>query len=145
MATGRLVLLLAAVLAGAAAAADFKSVASPAAILFDAPSSKAKKLYIVNRGYPLEVTVQLEGWTKVRDANGAFSWIETKELSERRTALMRANPVQVRQTADEKAAVVFEAQSGVVLDIVGSEPGWLQVRHEDGAAGYVRANQAWGQ
>lgn len=131
--------------AGAAGAPEFRSVAGTAAILFDAPSAKAKKLYIVNRGYPLEVTVQLEGWTKVRDANGAFSWIETRELTERRTALVRAALAQVRQTADDKAPLVFEAQQHVVLDVVGGEAGWLQVRHDDGATGYVRASQVWGQ
>lgn len=128
-----------------AAAADFKSVANDAAILFDAPSSKAKKLYIVTRGYPLEITVQLQGWTKVRDANGAFSWVETSELSDRHTVVVKTPVAQVRQSADDQAPVVFEAQRDVVLEVVGSEPaGWLQVKYEDGTAGYVKAAQVWG-
>jgi len=145
--TRRIVLgvLAAGALAANAAAADFRSVAANAAILYDAPSAKAKKLYIVNRGYPLEVTVQLEGWTKVRDANGAFSWIENKELADKRTVLVKPPVAQVRQSADDKAPVVFEAQQNVVLEVTGSDPaGWLQVRHEDGASGYIRAAQVWG-
>jgi SH3-like domain-containing protein len=131
--------------AAGAAAADFKSVASTAAVLFDAPSSKSKKLYIASRGYPLEVTVQLEGWTKVRDANGTFSWVETKELTDRRTVLVKPPVVPVRQSADDQAPVVFEAQQNVVLEIVATEPaGWLHVRHEDGTAGYLKAAQVWG-
>jgi SH3-like domain-containing protein len=143
--------LLAAVLAagtvnaGAAGTPEFRSVVNPAAILYDAPSVKAKKLYIVNRGYPLEVTVQLRDWTKVRDANGALTWIETKELSDRRTVLVKTPLAQVRQGADDKTPVAFEAQQGVVFDVVSAEAGWLQVRHEDGATGYVRPNQVWGQ
>lgn len=138
-------LLLACTLhAGAAGTPEFRSVANAAAILYDAPSAKAKKLYIVNRGYPLEVTVQLRDWAKVRDANGTFTWIDKKELSERRTALVKAPLAQIRQAADEKSPVSFEAQQGVVLDIVSAEAGWLQVRHED-ATGYVRAVQVWGQ
>jgi SH3-like domain-containing protein len=139
-------IVLAAAGAGASAgAADFKSVASNAAILFDAPSAKAKKLYIVNRGYPLEITVQLEGWTKVRDANGAFSWIETKELADRRTVIVKPPVAPVRQAADDAAPVVFEAQQNVVLDMVAAQPaGWLQVRYEDGTAGYIKAAQVWG-
>ena len=138
-------IVLAAGVCASAGAADFKSVASNAAVLFDAPSVKAKKLYIVNRGYPLEITVQLEGWTKVRDANGAFSWIETKELADKRTVIVKPPVAPVRQTADDAAPVVFEAQQNVVLDVVGSEPaGWLQVRYEDGSAGYIKAAQVWG-
>jgi len=132
-------------LAASAAAADFRSVASNAAILYDAPSAKAKKLYIVNRGYPVEVTVQLEGWTKVRDANGAFSWIESKDLTDKRTVMVKPILAQVRQSPDDKAPVVFEAQQNVVLEVTGSDPGgWLQVRHEDGASGYIRTAQVWG-
>lgn len=139
-----LVVLLAGGAAGAAAA-DFKSVANNAAILFDAPSSKAKKLYIVGRGYPLEITVQLQGWTKVRDANGSFSWIETSELADRRTVMVKTPVARVRQSADDQAPVAFEAQQNVVLEVVAAEPaGWLQVRHEDGSTGYVKAAQVWG-
>ena len=53
-----------------AAALDFRAVADPVAILYDAPSAKSGKLYVVNKGYPLEVVVTVEGWVKVRDANG---------------------------------------------------------------------------
>ncbi len=128
-----------------AAAAEFRSVANNAAILFDAPSSKAKKLYIVSRGYPLEVTVQLEGWTKVRDASGAFSWVGTHDLGDRRTVIVKPPVAAVRERADDQAPVVFEAQQNVVLDVVGNEPaGWLQVKHEDGTTGYIRAAQVWG-
>lgn len=132
-------------LAASAAAADFRSVAPNAAILYDAPSAKAKKLYIVNRGYPLELTVQLEGWTKVRDASGAFSWIESKDLADKRTAIVKPPLAAVRQGPDDKAPLVFEAQQNVVLEITGSDPGgWLHVRHEDGASGYIKAAQVWG-
>lgn len=130
--------------AGAAGTPEFRSVANAAAVLYDAPSAKAKKLYIVNRGYPLEVTVQLRDWAKVRDANGTFTWIERKELADRRTALVKVPLAQVRQAADDKSPLAFEAQQGVVLDVVGTDAGWLQVRHED-ATGYVRMAQVWGQ
>ncbi len=127
------------------AAADFKSVGSNAAVLFDAPSSKAKKVYIVSRGYPLEVTVQLEGWTKVRDANGAFSWVETRDLTDRRTVIVKPPLAAVRESADDKAPVAFEVQQNVVLEVVNADAqGWLQVRHEDGSVGYIRAAQVWG-
>jgi len=74
--------------AGAGAAADFRSVTGNAAVLYDAPSAKSKKLYVVSQGYPFEVVVLVEGWSKVRDANGDLTWIESKQLSDRRTVLV---------------------------------------------------------
>ncbi len=128
----------------AVAAADFRSVAEPAAVLYDAPSAKARKLYIVNRGYPLEVVVQVEGWLKVRDAAGELSWVEAKALDNARNVLLRT-AVTVRQKPAADAPAAFEAQRDLLLEVVdGATGGWIHVRHRDGTAGYVRAADVWG-
>ena len=57
----------------AAAALEFRSVGENPAILYDGPTTRSTRLYAVSRGYPLEVVVAVEGWVKVRDANGDFS------------------------------------------------------------------------
>ena len=59
-------------LAAFAGAADFHST-SEAAVLYDAPSLKAKPLYVLGRDVPLEVIVNVEGWLKVRDAGGSVT------------------------------------------------------------------------
>ena len=137
-------LFCAALLAPAAGAAEFRSVAENAAILYDAPSAKAKKLYVVGQGYPLEVVVVVEGWSKVRDANGDLTWIESRLLTDRRTVVVKTPLAQVRETADDGAPVVFQAQQNVLLELVEVAGGWLRVRHRDGQAGFVRAAQVWG-
>jgi SH3-like domain-containing protein len=130
--------------AAAVAAADFRSVAEPAAVLYDAPSAKARKLYIVNRGYPLEVVVQVEGWLKVRDAAGELSWVEAKALDNARNVLLRT-AVTVRQKPAADAPAAFEAQRDLLLEVVdGATGGWIHVRHRDGTTGYVRAADVWG-
>lgn len=137
--------LMAALLPGAAAAADFRTAAEAAVVLYDAPSAKSRKLYIVNRGYPLEVVVQVEGWVKVRDAAGTLSWVEARSLDATRTVLVKSATATVRQKPVEDAPAVFEAQRDVLLEIVEQAPGgWIQVRHRDGTAGYVRAADVWG-
>jgi SH3-like domain-containing protein len=125
-------------------AGEFKSVSESAAILYDAPSAKAKKLFVVGQGYPFEVVVVVEGWSKVRDAAGELTWIESRLLAERRTVLVKAPLAQVREAADDGAPVVFQAQQNVLLDLLEVAGGWLRVRHRDGQAGYVRATQVWG-
>ena len=127
-----------------APAAEFRSVAENAAVLYDAPSIRAKKLYVVSHGYPVEIVVAVEGWSKVRDANGELTWIESRHLAEKRTVLVKAPLAQVRESADDKAPVVFQAQQDVVLELIEVAGGWLRVRHRDGQAGYVRTAQAWG-
>lgn len=140
--------LIAAALAAVAAPAwalEFRSVAESAAVLYDAPSAKAKKLYIVNRGYPVEVVVTVEGWIKVRDAAGELTWIESKYLSERRTVMIKVPLASVHQNPDAGAPIVFQAQQNVILDLVEvASGGWLRVRHRDGQTGFIRVSDVWG-
>jgi SH3-like domain-containing protein len=141
-----LIVLAAAAAAGNALAAglDFRSVAGPAAVLYDAPSAKSKKLYVVSQGYPFEVVVVVEGWSKVRDANGDLTWIESRHLADLRTVLVKVPLAQVRDRADDGAPVVFQAQQNVVLELLEVAGGWLRVRHRDGQAGFVKVSQVWG-
>jgi SH3-like domain-containing protein len=125
-------------------AGEFRSVADNAAVLYDAPSVKSRKVYVVSQGYPVEVVVVVEGWTKVRDAGGELTWIESKRLSDKRTVLVKAGLAQVREAASDTAPVVFEAAQDVLLELLGTSGGWLRVRHRDGQAGYVRVAQVWG-
>jgi SH3-like domain-containing protein len=128
-----------------AAAADFRSIAEGGTVMYDAPSSKAKKLYVASRDYPVEVVVNDGTWVKVRDATGELVWIEKKALSERRMVLVTVSLADVRQAPSEQAGLAFRAQQGVVFELseLGSG-GWAKVRHRDGRSGYVRINQLWG-
>ena len=125
-------------------ALDFRSVAEPAAILYDAPSLKAQKLYILSQGYPVEIVVKLEGWSKVRDDTGEFAWVENAHLSERRTVMVKVAGAEIRQAANENAAVVFTADKSVFLELLELTAGWAKVRHNDGATGFVKISQIWG-
>ena len=132
-------------LAAPARALEFRSVAEDGAVLFDAPSQKAKPLFIVARGTPVEAVVNLEGWVKVRDAAGDLAWIERKSLAEKRMLIVTAKTAEVRVQAEAGAPLVFEADKDVLLEFVESGPlGWAKVRHRDGQSGFVRANQVWG-
>ena len=139
----RLCVLLAAALP--AAAAEFRSVSENAAVLFDAPSLKAKKTYVIGRGYPVEIIVAVEGWYKVRDAGGDLAWVEAKNLSERRTLMVKTKLADVRQSAADTAPLVFQVEQNVLLDLVElTDTGWARVTHRDGQSGFIRINQVWG-
>jgi len=128
-----------------AGAAEFRSVQESAAVLYDAPSRAATPLYVVQRYYPLEVIVNLDAWIKVRDHAGALSWIEKKALGDKRMVLVTGASAEVRVRAEESAPAAFVAAQNVALELIETSPnGWLRVRHVDGAAGFVRAAQVWG-
>jgi SH3-like domain-containing protein len=128
-----------------ASAADFRSVVATKAILFDAPSAQAKKLYLLWQGYPVEVIVNLGDWVKVRDNKGGLTWIEAKNLSLKRTLIVVQSRSELREAANASASVLSHLEKDVVLDFVESAPGgWVKVKHRDGLAGYVQATAVWG-
>lgn len=132
-------------LSGGASALDYRSVSVPVALFYDVPSAQGKKLFMVKEGTPLEVLVQVEGWTKVRDAEGTIAWIDRNALAARRTLVVTAPMADVRQSASAESPLVFQAEKWVILELLEAAPmGWAKVKHRDGASGYVRITQVWG-
>jgi SH3-like domain-containing protein len=126
-------------------AIDFHSVAIPKAILYDAPSKEASKLYVLGAGYPVEIIVNLGDWIKVRDQLGSLSWIESKSLSPKRTvlALMKTD---IKSSEDITSPMVASVEKDVVLELVSPtiKNGWVKVKHRDGFVGFVQVVNLWG-
>jgi SH3-like domain-containing protein len=137
-------LLIGLLTAGSVRAFDFVSVAEPA-ILYDAPSLKAKKLFVATRYLPLEKIVSLDNWVKVRDNTGKLFWIEKHLVSSRRYVVVTATLAAVRQSADANAEVIFRAPQQLALEwLDGGGNGWTKVRHLDGTSGFIKSTEVWG-
>ena len=129
----------------ALASMEFFSIADSAAIMYDAPSLKAGKVFVASRYLPVEVIVKVEGWVKVRDSGGGLAWVEEKALSSMRYVIVTATQAGAYQSTDTGSTLIFEALQNVVMEWL--EPamnGWVKVRHRDGQTGYVRTHQVWG-
>lgn len=126
-------------------AAEFRSTAEAATVWYDAPSTKARRVYVVGRGYPVEVLVSLEGWTKVRDAVGSIGWVEAGALAPKRMLVVRAKVAEVRTAPDDSAPVAFRAGQNVLLEWMETLPnGWTRVRHGEAGLGFVRTREVFG-
>lgn len=132
-------------LAASAQALDFKSIDAPVAILYDSPSAKGQRIFLLKRFTPVEVIVGVEGFAKVREPDGAIGWVEKKVLTDKRQLLVTASRAQVRVHPNADSAIVFEAGKGVALELVEpGKDGWAKVRHIDGPVGMVKITQVWG-
>ena len=128
-----------------ALAAEFRALGERPAVLYDAPSLKADRLFVASRYYPFEVLVKLDQWTKVRDANGEVAWIENKALGERQTVVVSVPLADVRAGPSAQSPLVFEAYKQVLLELDGAvADGWVKVRHRDGQGGFIRVAHVWG-
>jgi SH3-like domain-containing protein len=143
--TLRAVALALALAAFPAAGAEYRALGERPAVLFDAPSTRADRLFVASRFYPFEVLVKLEQWTKVRDANGEVAWVENTAFGNRATVLVTVPLADVRAGPDVKSDLVFEAYKQVILEVAAPPAGdWVKVRHRDGQEGFIRVAHVWG-
>jgi SH3-like domain-containing protein len=134
------------------AAAEYRSTRDAATVMYDAPSARAKPLFVYGRDVPVEPLVSVEGWTKVRDASGTIGWMQTKSLGDKRMLIVRAPGADIHVAPDDKSPLAFRADRDVLLELAEpatsaaatANPGWVKVRHRDGVSGYVRIAQVFG-
>ena len=132
-------------ISGGAFAAEYRALGDRPAVLYDAPSNRADRLFVASRYYPFEVLVKLDHWTKVRDANGEVAWVENGALGQRQTVLVTVPLADVRAAPSAQSPLAFEAYKQVLLEVL--EPpaeGWVKVRHRDGQQGFIRVTHVWG-
>lgn len=131
--------------ANAAQALDYVSVADSSAILYDANSTRAKKLFVISRFTPLEQVVNLKDWIKVRDRSGTMAWIERRAVSDKRYVVVSVAVATVRQAPEPNAPALFQVSQNVALESLGiNGGGWIKARHQDGSIGYLKSVEVWG-
>lgn len=135
--------------ANSAFAVEFKNIGTEPVIMYDAPSTRGQKLYVAPRGMPVEVVISYGAWSKVRDVAGDLSWVEAKQLTDRKNILVRILNAKIHASADASSPVLFSADKGVMLEFVDSStPGWVKVQYSDGITGgitgYVKSGDVWG-
>ncbi len=144
----RAVLLSVGVLAASACrpglAIEYRSVGEAPAVLYDAPSTRAVRQFVISAGSPVEVLTEVQGWVKVRDPGGRLAWAEAKAIDARRTVVVTEDLAVVRSAAVDSAEPVFRAQRGLVLELLEPAGAWARVKHRDGLSGYVRVSALWG-
>ena len=128
-----------------AGVAKYRSVSKSDSVMFDAPSEKAKKIFLAPEGMPVEVISVLRTWVKVRDPLGDLAWISRDDLTDRRM-VMATSAAPLRREAEPNSPTWFSVDRGVVLELLDEKPvnGFIKVRYAEGQVGYLQPNQVWG-
>ena len=128
-----------------AAALDYRSVAVSGAPMLAEPAPQSKKLYLFSRDTPLELVSVNKGWAKVRDVSGAMGWMESVNLSTKRTVQTTAARADVKSRADDSASGLYAVERDVTLELLEPPSGsWVKVKHRDGKPGYIAIKNIWG-
>jgi SH3-like domain-containing protein len=99
------------------------------------------------KGLPVEITAEFEGWRRVRDAEGAEGWILHNMLSGKRTALVapgrKGSYLNLMNGPSVESGAAARLASGVVAEIKKCDGTWCRII-ASGYDGYVDQNLVWG-
>lgn len=94
-------------------------------------------------GMPLRVTAEHENWRRVEDAEGMGGWVHYALLSGVRSALVISDLAEFRAKPDAAAAVVFQAERGVIGRLSECQPDWCRM-NVAGEKGWIQKSALWG-
>lgn len=126
----------------AAHAADGLLTREPA-VVYDAPSDKAKALFIISGHQPLLLISKIHGWYKVFTYTGDSGWVSINDVQNSNNGVVLADRAAVFADPNTEADIIFYAKRGVVVEVLNNASGWLQIVHQDGESGYIPTNQVW--
>ena len=94
-------------------------------------------------GMPLRITAEYENWRRVEDQEGAGGWVHYSLLSGVRTVLVTLDMAEFLAAPQDGAAVVAQAEQGVVGRVLECVPDWCRIAF-DGQKGWVPKAALWG-
>src|SRR5919106_4078627 len=115
------------------------SIASGRAMMRVGPGQNYRGIWFyVRRDLPVRVVDVYQDWRKIEDPDGTTGWMLVSLLSDTRTAIVRGNALRpMHAEADERSAVRYPAQPGVVGRITRCRAGWCRL-DVGGRAGFIR-------
>jgi len=121
----------------------FVSLRTPGANGRHGPSVENRVDWIYQRaGLPLEVTAESGPWRRVRDPDGAQTWMHAQNLDTRRTAYVE-HAATLRQTGNDNARAVAYLAPGVVGSLTGCQGDWRRIAI-GGRVGWIKKSDLWG-
>ncbi|MBW1645620.1 MAG: SH3 domain-containing protein [Deltaproteobacteria bacterium] len=107
------------------------------------PGTDHEIIWQVGLYYPLQIVEKKGHWYNFTDFEGDAGWISEKLVGKIKTVITRKNKCNVRSGPGTENRVVFIADRGVAMKVLGSRGKWLQVRHPDGEQGWIHRSLVW--
>lgn len=98
------------------------------------------------RGLPVEIIEETDGWRRVRDHDGDVVWMASHLVSRDRSVMVRTavgEQTVMRRRASADSRLVAHVRNGVILQLEECRAGWCRVRHDE-ARGWVRGDDLFG-
>lgn len=139
------VALLGGVLAPSGAEArQMVSVDRPEINMRTGPGTSNESIWLLSRGYPLQVLGHKGKWLQVRDFEGDKGWVYRPLTDRTPHYVVKAKVVNIRKGPSTRTRIVGKANYGDVLRTLAHKGDWAKIRDADGLVGWVAKRLLWG-
>ncbi len=123
-----------------AAPTSAKCIGTDQANIRSGPSLSSDIIFSVPLGYPIEIEKEKGGWTLVYDWQSNRGWVFKPLILDTKTAVILVNKANIRNSANQGAAVVGAAEKGEIYKVLSQEGNWSKLGYFEGDSflGWVR-------
>lgn len=125
-------------------AREMVSIARPDVNLRTGPGTRHEVVWILGRGYPLEVLARKGRWLQVRDFEGDEGWVHRSLAGRQPHVVVRVKVANLRSAPGTRNRIVGKAGYGEVLRTLARRGDWVRVRSQGGVVGWVARRLTWG-
>lgn len=140
--------LIALALAGAGSAAlarDMVAIDRPEVNMRTGAGTQHEAMWVLSRGYPLEVIKRQGKWLQVRDFENDKGWVFKSLTSTKKPHhVVKANNLNIRSGPSTRERIVGKAVKGEILTTQGRKGDWIKVKQDGGVSGWVARRLVWG-
>jgi SH3-like domain-containing protein len=101
-------------------------------------------LWVLSRGYPLQVTGRKGQWLRVRDFENDTGWIFRPLVGKQPHHVVKSAVANVRSSPSPRSRIVGKVTRGEVLQTLERRAQWVKVDQEGGLRGWVASRLLWG-
>jgi len=127
-----------------AQAREMVSVDRPEINMRTGPGTQHESLWLLSRGYPLQVLDRNGNWLQVQDFENDKGWVYRPLTAGKPHYVVKSKVVNIRKGPSTKSRVIGKANYGDVLRTLANKGDWAQVRDADGLVGWVARRLLWG-
>ena len=136
--------LAAPVAAPDAQAREMVSVDRPEINMRTGPGTGNESLWLLSRGYPLQVLGRRGQWLQVKDFENDKGWVYRPLTDRTPHYVVKSKVVNIRKGPSTKTGIVGKANYGDVLRTLAHKGDWAKIRDADGLVGWVARRLLWG-
>jgi SH3-like domain-containing protein len=127
-----------------ALAQDMVSVEGRIVNMRAGPSTQARVLWELDKGYPLKVIKRKGSWLQVRDVENDRGWVARSLTGSKPHHVVKSKVANIRKGPGQQYRIIGRAEQYELMRTREKKSGWVRVERTSGQTGWISKKLLWG-